>query len=102
LAGQIPDSQLRQKEIQMDELGPYGEWAIGLGIRMTMPDGEVKSWSEERRAVGPERAARSGAVTRAEVTTRGDFPTATKVEVLDLSARLIIDHFPDKNPFERS
>ena len=86
----------------MDELGPYGEWAIGLGIRVTLPDSEVKSWSEERRAVGLERAARSGAVTRQEATTRRDFPTATKIEVLDLSARLVIDHFPDKNPFGRS
>ena len=72
---------------------PYGEWAVGLGIRVVLADGTVKSWSDERPAVGLELDARSIAASRLRATVKLDYPDA-QVDVLALSTRLVIDHFP--------
>jgi len=73
---------------------PYGEWAVGLGVKITLSDGQTKSWSEEQRAVGLEDTARQIAESRLRARSRLDYPQANRIEVRALSSRLVIDHFP--------
>jgi hypothetical protein len=72
---------------------PYGEWVVGVGIRVVTVDGDVKSWSDEHTAVGTEEMAQSRVVSRMRATVVRTYPGAQQIEITVLASRLDIDYF---------
>jgi hypothetical protein len=67
-----------------------GEWAVTMDVRVEMMTGLVKTWSEERQAVGLEEEARAEAKYRLSKRLQGDWPGYRQIEAEARSTRLVV------------